>query len=153
MTGNRDFISGIALIIVSAVLFSQTLGGGIILFEDDIDPMIYPRVITVMLGILGAVISLRGLRRGAGGGAGAPDMPVFTRRTVGIAVVLLVYAGVFNSLGFALSSIFAGCSVAFIMGWRRPIPLAAVNIVAVALIWALFVKGLRIPLPTGTLFW
>ena len=149
MTGNRDFISGIALIIVSAVLFSQTLGGGIILFEDDIDPMIYPRVITVMLGILGAVISLRGLRRGAG----APDMPVFTRRTVGVAVVLLVYAAVFNRLGFALSSVFAGCSVAFIMGWRRPLPLAAVNIVAVALIWALFVKGLRIPLPTGTLFW
>ena len=149
MTGNRDFISGIALIIVSAVLFSQTLGGGIILFEDDIDPMIYPRVITVMLGILVAVISLRGLRRGAG----APDMPVFTRRTVGVAVVLLVHAAVIHSLGFALSSVFAGCSVAFIMGWRRPLPLAAVNIVAVALIWALFVKGLRIPLPTGTLFW
>lgn len=149
MTGNRDFISGIALIIVSAVLFSQTLGGGIVLFEDDIDPMIYPRVITVMLAILGAVISIRGLRRGGG----APDMPVFTRRTVGVAVVLLAYAAVFNSLGFALSGIFAGCSVAFIMGWRRPIPLAVVNIVAVALIWALFVKGLRIPLPTGTLFW
>ena len=149
MTGNRDFISGIALIIVSAVLFSQTLGGGIILFEDDIDPMIYPSVITVMLGILGAVISLRGLRRGAG----APDMPVFTRRPVGVEIILLVYAAVFNSLGFALSSVFAGCSVAFIMGWRRPLPLAAVNIVAVALIWALFVKGLRIPLPTGTLFW
>ncbi len=149
MIGNRDFVSGIALIILSGILFSQTLGGGIILFEDDIDPMIYPRVLTVMLAVLGGLVSFRGLRAGVT----PPDIPVFTRRTVGVALVLLIYAGVFNSLGFALSSVFAGCSVAFIMGWRRPVPLLAVNIIAVALIWVLFVKGLRIPLPTGTLFW
>lgn len=150
MTKTRDIVSGIALVLLSAFLYYNTLGGGIILFEDDIDPMIYPRVISVMLGCLGAIIAISAALRQHW--PPSKDIRIFTPRTIGISLVLVVYAAVFTYVGFAISSVAAGCSIAWIMGWRKPVSLLLVNCLATGLIWLLFVKGLRIILPAGKLF-
>lgn len=149
MRDDRDFFSGMAVAALGALLVWQTTGRGIILFEDDIDPMLYPRIIAAILCGIGLLVAGRALVRRI---PAAADIPLFTRRTVGISVVLLLYAGFFPLVGFAVSSFLAGCAVAMLMGWRRPLSLVVVNIAAVACLWLLFTKGLRIALPGGTLF-
>lgn len=150
MRDNRDFLSGMAVAALGALLVWQTTGHGIILFEDDIDPMLYPRIIASILCGIGLLVAGRALVRRIP--ATADDIPLFTRRTVGISAVLLLYAGLFPLVGFAVSSFLAGCAVALIMGWRRPLSLVVVNIAAVVCLWFLFTRGLRIALPGGTLF-
>lgn len=144
----RDVVGGAVLMAVSAVLFTQLTGVEEVVFEDDIDPMQYPRYLVVLLALMGALLAGRGLtlREEAG------DIPIFSRRTFGIMAVLLAYAVIFTSAGFVISSFLAGSAVALIMGWRRLPLLVALYALAVAAIWVLFIHILRIPLPMGALF-
>ena len=145
----EDVISGVLLMGLSAVLYTQTLvDPSEIMFEDDIDPMKYPRLLILILAILGALLALRGLKLEKV----VSSVPIFSRRTLGIMAVMLVYAAIFTTVGFFVSSFIAGFAVAFIMGWRRLPILAAVCGLSVVVIWLLFTYLLRIPLPVGTLF-
>lgn len=145
----QDVISGVLLMGLSAVLYTQTLvDPSEIMFEDDIDPMKYPRLLILLLAFLGALLAGKGLCL-------APvvsSIPIFSRRTMGIMAVLLLYAAVFTTVGFFVSSFVAAFAVAFIMGWRRLPLLAAICALSMVVIWLLFTYILRIPLPTGTLF-
>lgn len=145
----QDVVSGTLLIALSVLLYTQTVApSDAVIFEDDIDPMKYPRLLVLTLGLLGVVLAGKGLMlRDAEQG-----IPVFSLRTLGVMAVLLVYAAIFTTAGFFLSSFIAGVAVAFIMGWHR-FPILAVSFVlSLAVIWLLFTYVLRIPLPAGTLF-
>lgn len=144
-----DVISGVLLMGLSGVLYMQTLvDPSEIMFEDDIDPMKYPRLLILLLAFLGAVLAGKGLRLAPVVSA----VPVFSRRTLGVMAVLLLYAAVFTTVGFFVSSFIAAFAVSFIMGWRRLPVLAAVCGLSMVVIWLLFTYILRIPLPAGTLF-
>lgn len=147
----RDVASGLALLGLGALLFSQTfVEGSEIVFEDDVDPMQYPRLLTILLMGLGLFIAGKGL---AGKGTGDKgDFPVFTRRTLGVMLVLLAYGLSFTSLGFFISSAVAFFVLAVIMGWRRLPTLALVCLATMTFIWFLYTWILRIPLPSGSIF-
>ena len=92
----QDVISGVLLMGLSAVLYTQTLvDPSEIMFEDDIDPMKYPRLLILLLAFLGALLAGRGLCLAPVVSA----VPIFSRRTLGIMAVLLVYAAVFTTVG------------------------------------------------------
>lgn len=145
----RDITSGVVLLIISGILYSQTMETGKIIFEDDIDPMLYPKILLVLLGVLSVVIIIKALRTPAR----INLMPVFTGRTLSASAMLLFYAFSFKYLGFAVSSFVSAGAIAWIMGWRKPLSLLISIAVAVFMIWALFEKGLHIVLPAGSLFW
>ncbi len=145
----QDVISGALLVALSALLYTQTsTPSSDMMFEDDIDPMKYPRMLVYLLGVLGLMLAGKGLILKEV----VSEIPIFSRRTVGIIAVLLIYAGIFTTVGFFVSSLLASFAVAFIMGWRRLFVLAASCVMAVVVIWLLFTYILRIPLPVGTLF-
>lgn len=144
----QDVISGALLVALSVLLYTQTSSSGDLMFEDDIDPMKYPRMLVLILGALGLILAGKGLMLKEV----VSDVPIFSRRTVGIMAVLVAYAAVFTTVGFFVSSAVAGFAVAFIMGWRRLGVLAASCVFSVVVIWLLFTYILRIPLPVGTLF-
>ena len=145
----QDVISGVLLVALSALLYTQTAtSSGDIMFEDDIDPMKYPRMLVYLLGLLGLLLAGRGLALKEV----VSEIPIFSRRTMGIMAVLLIYAAIFTTVGFFVSSLLASFAVAFIMGWRRLPVLALSCLLAVVAIWLLFTYILRIPLPVGTLF-
>lgn len=146
----NDVACGLVLAGIAGVLWTQTIpeAGGVA-FQDDVDPLLYPRIIIALLGILGLALAFRGgFAKDGGSGQGA----IFTRRTIGISACLACYAAVFTTLGFFLSSLFGGASVAWMFGWRKPVSLMAVALGSVAVIWFLFTKVLRIPLPSGIFF-
>ncbi len=144
----QDVISGALLVALSVLLYTQTSSSGDLMFEDDIDPMKYPRMLVYLLGFLGLLLAGRGLMLKE-----VPsEIPIFSRRTLGIMAVLVVYAAIFTTVGFFVSSALAGFAVAFIMGWRKLVVLAASSVFSVVVIWLLFTYILRIPLPVGTLF-
>ena len=145
----EDVISGVLLMGLSAVLYTQTLvDPSEIMFEDDIDPMKYPRMLIALLALLGAVLAGKGLRLAGTVSA----VPIFSRRTLSVMAVLFLYAAVFTTVGFFVSSFAAAFAVAFIMGWRRIPALIAVCGFSMVVIWLLFTYILRIPLTVGTLF-
>ncbi len=144
----RDVACGICLVCLSGVLWMQTFPqeGGIS-FDDDIDPMLYPKILIGVLAALGAMIAARGFFAEQGKASF-----VFTKRTAGVSLVLAAYAALFTTLGFFLSSLLGGAGIAFIFGWRKPFSLAAVMLGSSAAIWVLFTHILRIPLPSGIFF-
>lgn len=144
----RDITSGVILLIISGILYSQTMEKGKILFEDDIDPMLYPKILLVLLGLISVIIIIKGMRASVK----INLMPVFTGRTLSASAMLLFYAFSFKYLGFAVSSFISAGAIAWIMGWRKPVSLFISIAAAVFMIWALFVKGLHIVLPAGSLF-
>ncbi len=145
----QDVISGILCVGLSLILYTQTFtSDAVIVFEDNINPMQYPRALIALLAFLGSILTIRGLLQKED----KTDIPIFSRRTLGIMVLLLVYAAIFNATGFFVSSVIACFGVSVVMGWRRLGILFAACIVALILIWALYTYILRIPLPTGTLF-
>jgi len=58
----QDVVSGTLLIALSVLLYTQTVApSDAVIFEDDIDPMKYPRLLVLILGLLGVVLAGKGL--------------------------------------------------------------------------------------------
>lgn len=145
---SRNLIYGLGIIAAAAFLYTQTLQGGKVLFEGDIDPMIYPRIILLILGCMGAIVAIQGLLNPG------PKIAVsiFTFRTITVSLIFICYAAVFKYVGFVITSFLGGCAIALTMGWRKPLVLILTMCAATAAIWLLFNKALHILLPTGILF-
>lgn len=145
---SRDFLYGLGIIVAAAFLYTQTLQGGKILFEGDIDPMLYPRVLLALLGGMGAIVAIQGLLRAEP----KIEIPIFTFRTITVSLILIAYAAAFKYVGFVITSFLGGCAIALTMGWRKPLILILCMGIATAAIWLLFNKALHILLPVGSLF-
>ncbi|HIV99864.1 MAG TPA: tripartite tricarboxylate transporter TctB family protein [Candidatus Desulfovibrio intestinipullorum] len=144
----QDVLCGGLLVGLSVVLFAQTTGSTGPVFADDIDPMQYPRALIILLGVMGALLAGKGLFARAE----RTDMPIFTRHTLGVMAVLILYAAFFITLGFFITSVLACLGIALIMGYRRLPLLTGASVLSVVLIWLMYVYILRIPLPSGSLF-
>lgn len=145
---SRNFLYGLGIIAAAAFLYTQTLQGGKVLFEGDIDPMIYPRFILAILGCMGAIVAIQGLVRPGP----KIEIPIFTFRTITVSLIFIAYAAVFKYVGFVMTSFLGGCAIALTMGWRKPLTLLITMGLATAAIWLLFNKALHILLPAGSLF-
>ena len=148
---NPTRVSGLLFIGIGLVLLSQTFGLEGDFFDDGIHPFTYPRLLVYALLVLGAIIALTG--------KGKPDktpFPIFNWRSVGLGLTVLLYAATFSTVGFLVSSFAASVACGVIMGWgntlRRCLILAVVNAIVLGLVWVLFWRILRIPLPAGTLW-
>ncbi len=145
----RDVTSGALFLGLSVIFYTQTLTSPEeSIYISEVDPMLYPRALVLLMGAMGAWLGIRGLLAKPVDG----DFPVFTKRTVGIAIILLLYAALFNTLGFFITSVLACYGIACVMGYRKFLFLGFFCVLAVVLVWFMYIYILRIPLPVGTLF-
>ncbi|MGI1169079.1 tripartite tricarboxylate transporter TctB family protein [Pseudomonas aeruginosa] len=109
-------------------------------------------------------LALMGAGLGGGGGGGAPRGPTPIRhaedeqplggavllKVLACIALLLVFAGLFETLGFILSAALVGSCMAILYG-ARPIPaVVTASLLGIGLYW-LFDRALDVPLPLGVL--
>lgn len=145
----QNLISGFSMVAIGLILYSQTFGLEDAFLSEGIHPMDYPRVLIYILIAVGLIIAFKPSASSCAQGDG---IAIFSLRSCGIGAAMLVYALIFDVVGFAISSLLISCACAWIMGWRNLKVMLITNVLGVAIIWALFRYILKIPLPTGMLF-
>ena len=148
MTLSRNnIICGLVVIALGLILLSQTSLSENALVSEGIHPMDYPRFLIFVLCALGVLIIL-----GIGSTPEKKGIPIVTRRTVAMCGCFILFALLFNPVGFAISSVLSTLLCALIMGYRRYGMLLAVSVFGNGCVWGLFTYMLKIPLPTGTIW-
>lgn len=142
-------ISGLSILAVGLLLFSQTFGYEDTTLSEGIHSMDYPQVLIVLFMITGVAILLAPSSSSCAQGDG---IPVFSFRSCGIAVLFLGYALLLPVIGFGSSSFLAASLCGYLLGWRRLPLLLSANGAGVLCIWFLFNNVLKIPTPAGFLF-
>lgn len=144
-----NLTAGAGLVALSLVLLTQvplSTGGGF--STDDIDPMLYPRVLIFLLLGCGLVIAFLPSSSACAQGDG---IPFFTWRTFASAGAIVAYSLLVNILGFMTASFLASVALAAIMGWHKWFNLLWINAVGMVVFWLLFRHVLKIVLPAGCL--
>lgn len=110
-------------------------------------PAMMPKVYCVALGILGAIVAVRGLAllktaRGTPAIANAD-----WRRVVAILILCAAYLLGIELIGLPLSSALVLVGAMVLFGERRPVMIATTAVVLPLLLWAFFVKVANVPMP------
>ena len=144
-----NLAAGAGLVALSLVLLTQVpLSTGPSYGTEDIDPMLYPRVLLYALLGCGAIIALLPSASACSQGDG---IPFATWRTFSSAAVIVAYALLVNVAGFMTASFLASTALALIMGWRQWLTLLWINLAGMVVFWLLFRHVLKIVLPSGCL--
>ncbi|WP_151719767.1 tripartite tricarboxylate transporter TctB family protein [Gemmobacter serpentinus] len=142
MSNNRT-LGGLALLMALAL---AAFGWGLVapFAYEPVGPRAFPMITAVLIGICGTLLLIRG------GGAVEGNAPGVNLGVLAIAATLLVYAMVFTTLGFVISTAAMSLVVARIFGatWAQATISAAVLSVGAFL---LFDHALDVVLPTGLL--
>jgi putative tricarboxylic transport membrane protein len=142
------FVAAGALIIVGTLNY-PTLEGG------HPGPSLFPRILGGLMAVFGGLVSVQGLR--AGDATEDVDWlrlhrsPAFINAMV-VLVGVAAYILFVEKIGFLLM----GALLLFVVMWRLQVPFLKALIVATvfnSLVHFLFAKIMRVPLPTGILWW
>ena len=167
---NQDTIIAIFLLLVSGGLMIASLD----IREPDygqLSPATWPRVIVVALAFLSFLYLLQSLKAGTPAGvdlpgradmaehsevnvepAGATGFFAYWQNVIWCFVLFLAYLLVLPFLGMLIGGVsFAFLLMSALGGWqpRQLLLHAAIALVAVGGMWALFTFGLKVPLPPG----
>jgi len=136
------FVAAGALII-AGTLHYPTLDGG------HPGPALFPRILGALMAGFGGLVSLTGLRaRDETAGVGWTEL----HRNPGFVNALFVLGGVAERLGYLIM----GSLIMFVIMWRIRVPVLRALVIAVAfnnLVYLLFAKVMRVPLPLGLVWW
>ena len=144
-----NLATGAGLVTLSLLLLTQVpLSTGPSFGAEDIDPMLYPRILIYALLGCGLMIALL---PSSGACAQNSGMSFISLRSLLTSGVIVAYALLVDVLGFMTASLLASMSLAVVMGWRKWPSLIAINLVGMVLFWLLFRHVLKIVLPLGCL--
>lgn len=135
--------------IVAATLTYPSMEGG------QPGPALFPRIVGGLMAGFGALLALSGIRRRDVSQRVAwralLGNPAFVNALFVIGGVV-AYIALADTLGFLLTA----ALVVFLLMWRLGVPPLRAVLVAVPFtvaVYALFAKLLRVPLPTGLVWW
>lgn len=112
---------------------------------DALGPRTFPLALGAALVVLGTLLAVRGRRRERSGPLDFGDWAVAARLGVGLAAYIVLLP----RLGFLLTNVLVLWYMFYTLGERRHVRSAATAALFTAALFALFVYGLRIPLPGG----
>lgn len=141
--------AGAGALVVAATLTYPPMEGG------QPGPALFPRIVGGLMAALGVALAVRGLREGAAGPRVAWGRVL---RSTGFVNALFVIAAVaaYIALADRLGFLLTGAAILFVLMWRLEVGARRAAVVAVlftAFVHLLFFKVLRVPLPTGILWW
>lgn len=137
-----DRILGLALMGLAAFVAVQASRFQVIFSYEPVGPKAFPMLLAALLALLSLVLVLR-----PGANGHWPDLSVALRLLL-VLVVLLVYALVFEGLGFVCSTCLAVLVLARLFGAGWIASLLTGVVMALASYW-LFAWGMDISLPRG----
>jgi hypothetical protein len=141
-----NIINGIVVFLAAVVLYLQTIGQEDAFMTEGVHPMDYPRILIILLFILSFFISFTSKK------IEEDHIPIITRRTVSMCLVLILFGVCFEKLGFAVCIFSAMVLSGLIMGYERYVLLCGISAALCACIWIVFTHVLQIPLSAGTIW-
>lgn len=145
-----DIAISAILMVVAAAMF--VAAGSLPEVDGAIGAGTWPRVLSVVLFLLAALLMLQGLADRSS--APAPfniHSPGFRRVLIGVGIIA-VFCILLKFLGFMLASVFLIPAVMRLMGEKRIPVLAGVTAGVLVFIYVVFSLILRLPLLQGSLF-
>ncbi|WP_286173942.1 tripartite tricarboxylate transporter TctB family protein [Rhodobacter sp. NTK016B] len=140
---HESIIGGVAVLGLSALLYSQVMPGqfdGVALARN---PMTVPRFLLALFALGGAYLLVRGLVSRAG----TTWPAVAWRKVLAIAVLAAAYFWAFDPIGFIPATLVL-LPLAFLsLGYRNPLVIAAVTLITAPLLWYVFAEGFSIRPP------
>lgn len=142
----KDFYAGLLFVAIGladlVIVRSYPLGTA-----SRMGPGYFPRILGILLVVLGALLSLRGFRSG-----GEPMSRWHWRPLTIVLLSVLIWGLTAQGLGLVVASlalVFVSSVASKEFGWREALLSGAIQAVAMA---ALFIYGLGIPLPVWPVF-
>jgi putative tricarboxylic transport membrane protein len=116
-------------------------------------PLFFPRLTAVVLGLLGAVLFLRGRTRAEtlADGEGFAFGPGPAGRVGGVALLLVLYLALLDPVGYLLLTPPALAALMAFLGFRRWPVVVPVAVLTTAVVYYGFRWGMKILLPEGLL--
>lgn len=116
-------------------------------------PLFFPRLMAVLLGLLGASMFVRGYAREQSlrNGEGFPYVPSEVLRVAGTVAILAVYATLLEAVGYVLLTPIAMVALCAFLGYRRWWTTFATAAIFTAIVYGIFRYGMKILLPEGLL--
>lgn len=108
---------------------------------------IFPLIVLVPMVIVGLVIAIRGQIKLVKSG----DNPVFYAhfgRFISVVLLIVLALVGLNYLGFLTTSAIVIPCISFLLGYRKPLPVAIVTVSFIAVVYIVFIKLLARPLPS-----
>lgn len=147
-TKRVDFWTGIALIALSAGVWALT--ADLPTVKRGIGPGDYPRVIAVLIFILGAVLAITNSIHGYPKAGEKFEWKTFLR-TVLLAVMAFVYVSLLDVVGFPLLTPFFLFAKIKLFGYKNNLVAAIVSAGTTAVVFLLFNVVFQVFLPYGLL--
>jgi len=158
--GKNDYIGAgifIALgVFIWAVSFQfPVLAGG------HPGPSLFPRVLGTLFIFFSLIVILGGRRKSKTPPAPAAEdeggnVIIIREKNYFNAVLVIILIAAFIALAPHLGFIITGGAVLFILMWKlhvKPLKSLIISAFIICLIYSVFAKGLRVPLPHGFLWW
>ena len=155
---NRDVFVAVVLLLFCGVMFWASFD---IRHPDYgmLPPSAWPRVILAAMSLLSFIYLVQSLRRGSDGPDAYPGEPktvlgwlAYWRNPIICFALFAAYLGLIPWIGMLLSGLLFVFVLTTVLGGWRPRQLllhAAVSVVCVGGMWALFTYGLHVILPSG----
>ena len=142
-----NLMGGGAMLGLSALFYAQTLGERFATAPLARNPMAFPRLLTLLLALGGAVVIAQALFTRRGALPGDVAVPVNWPRTVLIAALAGAYFWAFESAGFLPATAVFLPLVIVVLGYRRALVIVPVTAVVLAGLWYLFARVFQIRPP------
>lgn len=139
----ESIIGGLAVLGLSAILFTQLMPGqfeGVPLARN---PMTFPRFLLALFAIGGAFLVVRGLVSRAG----STWTKVAWGKVLGIVVLAAAYFWAFQPVGFVPATLVLLPLSFLALGYRNAKVIALVPLITVPLLWYVFAEGFSIRPP------
>jgi putative tricarboxylic transport membrane protein len=149
-----DTVVGAGFVAAGALIVAATLNYPT-LEQGHPGPSLFPRILGTLMAVFGGLVSVQGLRTGdetqAVHWAGLHRNPAFVN-----ALAVLVGSTLFILFVERLGYLVMGSLLMFGIMWRIKVPVARAFLIAVLfnnVVYLLFAKVMRVPLPLGLLWW
>ena len=150
-------IAAFALLLYVVIIPAQVevprfeVGGG--LGGVAASPLFFPRLIAVVLGVLGASLFVRAYTRARSlaNGEGFPFVLQESLRVVGTVAIVAVYAALLETIGYVLLTPVALVALCVFLGYRRWTVTLVTAAGFTAIVYGIFRFGMKILLPEGLL--
>jgi putative tricarboxylic transport membrane protein len=149
---NKDVVSGCALVLVALAYYWASTAIQSSTLEDEFGPGGLPLILATLLGLVGAIIAVRGLVLAHPGSAFGGGEPRRFARALGVLGIGFAYVLLVPYLGFILTIALLIVAVARYEGLSLSWRVMAVAGAGAGFLWLLFVKLLGVPQPAGLLF-
>jgi putative tricarboxylic transport membrane protein len=114
---------------------------------------VWPRIVLLLLTVLGSVIAVRGYLRSTGDMDGDSEWSRAVLRGPALTLLIVVgYVALVSIIGFFPATALYLCAHLWFSGVRDLKVLAGVTVAFVGLVYLLFIYALEVPLPTGLVF-